>query len=77
MSIINNVFTKMRFVIVAMFVALFSSGAFACADNEIDVLGDGSQCEVAKFSVTTTSDATELKWAMTALGTFYVDCGDG
>ena len=78
MSIINNVFTKMRFVIVAVFVALFSSGAFAaCADNEIDVLGDGTQCEAAKFSVTTTSDARELKWTMAAAGTFYVDCGDG
>ena len=77
MSIINNVFTKMRFVIVAMFVALFSSNAFACADNEIDVLGDGSQCEAAKFSVTTTNDTTELNWYMSAKGTFYVDCGDG
>ncbi len=49
----------------------------ACATNEIDVLGDGTQCEATKFSVTTTSDATSLVWTMTAAGTFYADCGDG
>lgn len=50
-----------------------------CAENEIDVLGDGTQCETAKFTVTTTEIAGggEFKFLMTALGTFYVDCGDG
>lgn len=49
----------------------------ACASNEIDVLGDGTQCETPKFEVTTTSDTTTLSWTMTATGTFYADCGDG
>ncbi len=51
----------------------------ACAENEIDVLGDGTQCETAKFTVTTTEIAGggEFKFLMTAIGTFYVDCGDG
>lgn len=53
------------------------SGAFACAENEIDVLGDGSQCEDATFTVTTTDDATQLIWKIAATGTFYIDCGDG
>ena len=57
MSTFNNIFSKIRFVIVATFVALFSANAFACETNEIDVLGDGTQCEVAKFSVTTTNDS--------------------
>ena len=48
----------------------------ACATNEIDVLGDGTQCETSKFEVTTTSDATSLVWTMSATGEFYADCGD-
>ena len=30
----------------------------ACTSGEIDVLGDGTQCETSKFEVTTTSNAT-------------------
>ena len=56
---------------------LFANTAFACTSDEIDVLGDGTQCETTKFSVTTTSDATTLSWTMSATGTFYVNCGDG
>jgi hypothetical protein len=53
--------------------------AIACESNEIDVLGDGSQCEAAKFTITTTnmSANTEFKFYMSASGTFYVDWGDG
>ena len=51
----------------------------ACAENEIDVLGDGTQCELAKFTLTTTnlSANTAFNFSMSAMGTFYVDCGAG
>jgi len=78
MSKIGAMFAKLRFVLIAVCVALFSSGAFAaCTSSQIDVNGDGTQCETVKFSVTTISDATSLVWTMTAVGTFYADCGDG
>jgi hypothetical protein len=53
--------------------------AIACESNEIDVLGDGSQCEAAKFTITTTELTADTTFAfyMSASGTFYVDWGDG
>jgi len=53
--------------------------AYACDTNQIDVLGDGTQCETAKFTITTTElePDTEFKFYMSASGTFYVDWGDG
>lgn len=55
------------------------AASVACTSNEIDVLGDGTQCEAAKFTVTTTnlSANTEFRFTITAEGTFYVDWGDG
>ena len=56
----------------------FTTGAAhaACTADQIDVLGDGTQCETAKFSVTTSGTKT-LSFTMTAVGTFYVDCSGG
>ena len=34
-------------------------------------------CDDPAFTITTTSDTTELKFSLAARGTFYVDCGDG
>ena len=53
--------------------------ARACESNEIDVLGDGTQCETAKFLITTTELVADTTFAfyMSAQGTFYVDWGDG
>ena len=60
-----------------LFVALSPTRASAeCATTEIDVLGDGTQCETAKFSVTTIS-TNQMDFRLTAVGTFYVDWGDG
>ena len=57
----------------------FCGTAFACESNQIDVLGDGTQCELAKFSITTTelTADTEFRFYMSASGNFYVDWGDG
>lgn len=57
----------------------YVAASVACTTNEIDVLGDGTQCEAAKFTVTTTnlSANTEFRFTITAEGTFYVDWGDG
>lgn len=57
----------------------FCGVAVACENNEIDVLGDSTQCELAKFSLTTTNmnADTEFRFYMSASGTFYVDWGDG
>lgn len=53
------------------------SALAACANDQIDVNGDGNTCEDVKFTVTTTSAVTtEFKFRMTAKGAFYVDCGD-
>ena len=49
----------------------------ACTENQIDVAGDGSQCEDVKFTLTTTSAVTtQFQFRMSAKGTFYVDCGE-
>lgn len=70
---------RFAFIGFACLASLLSANAAvaACATNEIDALGDGTQCETAKFSVTTRSNATTLIWTMSATGPFYVDCGDG
>ncbi len=50
----------------------------ACAENEIDVLGDGTQCETAKFTILSMLYNTHVFiFNISAQGTFYVDCGDG
>ena len=51
--------------------------AMACQPNEIDVLGDGTKCQTIKFTLTTTQNTTSLKFTMTAIGEFNVDCNDG
>ena len=50
-----------------------------CYANQIDVNGDGDTCIDSKFTITTTpmSDGSTFSFAMSASGTFYVDCGDG
>ena len=57
----------------------FDTAAFACTTNEIDVTGNGSNCQTSKFELTTTnlSAGDSLKFSISAKGTFYVDCGDG
>ncbi len=57
-------------------VFVFVAPAIACETNEIDVLGDGTQCEIAHFTLTTTS-TNSFQFTMSAAGTFYVDCGNG
>ena len=54
------------------------AGAFACAQNEIDVNGDGTNCQTSKFEITTTNLAanTEFRFYMSAKGTFFIDCGE-
>ncbi len=66
-------------LVACLFIGTATNAAHAaCATNEIDVLGDGTQCETSKFEVTTTelsaNDYVEFK--MSAGGTFYVDCGN-
>ena len=65
--------------ILIIFCAMFIGTAYACNTNQIDVWGDGTQCETAKFTITTTElePDTEFKFYMSASGTFYVDWGDG
>ena len=56
-----------------------TGAAVACTENEIDVTGNGSQCEQVKFTLTTTeltANGSFNIW-LSAKGTFYVDCGDG
>ena len=71
-------FIKLFVYTVCIYVG-FCGAVLACGVNEIDVLGDGTQCETAKFSITTTNliADTEFKFYMSAKGTFYVDWGDG
>ncbi len=62
------------------FVCMFGTTvSYACTSDEIDVMGDGSQCEAAKFTITTTeiADGETFQFYMSAKGTFYVDCGTG
>ena len=55
------------------------NAAVACTENEIDVTGNGSQCETVKFTLTTTELAANASFNiwMSAKGTFYIDCGAG
>jgi len=66
-------------IICILCVVLCARVAHACETNEIDVFGDGTNCETAKFTITTTnlSADTEFRFYMSATGTFYVDWGDG
>ena len=61
-----------------IFIGTATNAAVACTSGEIDVLGDGTQCETSKFEVTTTSLSANdtIGFSMSAAGTFYVDCGD-
>ena len=62
----------------ALTVAFATGSAFAaCSSNQIDVTGNGSNCQTAKFTLTTTSTTTSFQFSLSAAGTFYVDCGDG
>lgn len=56
---------------------MFVGTAYACDTNQIDVLGDGTQCETTKFSLTTTNLTVNdtFNFSISATGTFYVDCG--
>ena len=69
----------MKKLLVLIGIIFFVFPVFACETNEIDLLGDGTQCETAKFTLSTTnlSSGTEFKFNMSAAGTFYVDCGNG
>ena len=64
---------------VCVIYACFASVAHACTANEIDVVGDGTNCQTAKFTITTTELTADTTFAfyMSAMGTFYVDWGDG
>ena len=65
-------------LVACLFIGTATTAAHAaCATNEIDVLGDGTQCETSKFEVTTTNLSANdtIKFTMSAKGTFYVDCG--
>ena len=72
---------RMVYVLFACSLCVLNVGAAvaACAENEIDVTGNGSQCETVKFTLTTTELAAngQLNIWMSAKGTFYIDCGDG
>ncbi len=63
--------------VTAFFWATMTSVAVACETNEIDVLGDGTQCETAHFTITTTSTTDVFRFGLGAKGTFYIDWGDG
>ena len=66
-----------RFFCVGLMGFWVSNALADCATTEIDVLGDGTQCETAKFSVTTTDTTSTFLFRMSAAGVFYVDWGDG
>ena len=62
------------------FVCVFgATAAHACTSDEIDVLGDGTNCQTTKFTITTTEVEAddEFVFGISAQGTFYVDCGAG
>lgn len=53
--------------------ATSNSCPYECDDNYVM---ENGVCEFQdKFTVTTTSDTTELRFDISAIGTFYVDCG--
>ncbi len=70
--------TCIFFVCGATFSGITAANA-ACSANQIDVAGDGTNCQDVKFSLTTTDDIANggvFKFQMGAIGTFYVDCGE-
>ena len=75
-----QILKRMLFVAFAyLFYVVFATAAVACTSSQIDVLGNGTQCETSKFQLTTTSLGANdsFNFWMSAQGTFYVDCGDG
>ena len=66
---------KLLVFLCAMFFAFPAMAA--CTSDQIDVLGDGTQCETAKFTLTTVASTTTFDFSLSAVGTFYVDCGNG
>ncbi|MBP5364127.1 MAG: hypothetical protein J6Y49_02135 [Alphaproteobacteria bacterium] len=53
--------------------ATSNSCAYECDDNYVM---ENGVCEFQdKFTITTTSNATELRFDISAIGTYYVDCG--
>ena len=66
---------KIAIILFALFLPFMAHAA--CTSDEIDILGDGTNCQTVKFSVTTTSDTDHLEFQLTPKGTFYIDCGDG
>jgi len=65
------------FIFATMAFGGMGSAFAACGENQIDVLGDGTQCVNGKFAIKTTNlnADDEFKFTMTAAGTFTVDCG--
>ena len=77
MTKIQDACRAIQKVVGAFCLVLVANPAFAtCSSNEIDVTGDGSNCQPVKFTLTTGS-TNFFHFKMTAVGTFYVDCGDG
>ena len=78
-----KIFYKLATMVCGMVVLCASRAAFACTADEIDVLGDGTQCEIAKFIVNTINLTAVngnnglFYFQMSVAGTFYVDCGVG
>lgn len=67
----------MKKLLVFLSAIFFAFPVFAaCTSTQIDVTGSGTNCQTAKFSLTTTS-ITSFQFVMSAVGTFYVDCGNG
>jgi len=68
-----------RLIVIACVLFYGASAHAICAPNQIDVANDGTNCIDTKFSVTTTNlvlpDDFEFKFNISAVGTFYVDCG--
>ena len=50
----------------------------ACTSDQIDVNGDGINCQTVKLQVGTSNiEAKEtIVFSLSAIGTFYVDCGN-
>lgn len=69
----------MKKLLVFLSAIFFAFSAIACETNEIDVLGDGTQCEISKFEIITKNlnADTTFRFLMSAAGVFYVDWGDG
>ena len=73
----------MKRIVSAVFACLFcvfmvNAAVAVCTEDQIDVTGNGSQCETVKFTLTTTNLAANgsINVWMSAKGTFYIDCGE-